>query len=548
VLTPNHSFRSTFKAQTKSYITGPVSPEVKLDTFTISSPEEENNQSGEGILDIGRAALKLGRKILPGVAGAVEDIIPAFKTARAVGSALGDLATGEIGTAVSNILSEKFNKNPNWRPGFPGEAHLVLPTKEGLTRANFCGPGTNLKARQTRGDKGVSQIDDACQIHDMLYSIAKSEGDIRKADERLIKDIDKATDAGPTQKAVLKAGIRAKTLGEDIGLFGPETFTKIPGLKGSGRDLTNIISRSNLMRLARRLRERKLGIRSDPTISGSINVNPAVGASVGAGHGYFPGMRYPAKHRRPFSLVPRRSMDPMDLSGMGIGSAIGISHPSKQLPPICPRKPTDPMAFTDATLRKALDPTIRNATTGAADDFQTGRGPFKTADPIGGGFKEVIQTPARLLREAITKKLKKEKKKKRPTAKLVKKVRKQLGLGINGSDPLAGGQLGALAGLAASIIVPEIIKKIRGRGIQAGSGLGKEILMDAAERLMKDIGLPVSTAQVKKLLALHKKGKGIGGPALPGADVAGGRLVLPSAEDMAKLSAKMIMKQLGLKI
>lgn len=72
-----------------------------------------------------------------------EGIVSAAKFAGTTGlkivKAIGKLATGEVGTTISNVLSERFNKNPEWRPGFVGEAHLVLPTKSGLTRANFCG-------------------------------------------------------------------------------------------------------------------------------------------------------------------------------------------------------------------------------------------------------------------------------------------------------------------------------------------------------------------------------------------------------------------------
>lgn len=72
----------------------------------------------------------------------------------------------------------------------------------------------------------------------MLYHLAKTKKDIRDADNRLIKDIDTVTDipgtAGVVQRGILKAGLRAKTLGEDIGLFGPETFTELPGLEGRG--------------------------------------------------------------------------------------------------------------------------------------------------------------------------------------------------------------------------------------------------------------------------------------------------------------------------
>ncbi len=35
---------------------------------------------------------------------------------------------------------------------------------------NFCGPGTNLKERLNRGDRGINPLDDACKQHDITYS------------------------------------------------------------------------------------------------------------------------------------------------------------------------------------------------------------------------------------------------------------------------------------------------------------------------------------------------------------------------------------------
>ncbi len=176
--------------------------------------------SGEGIVDTGLKLAGHAAKALK------------------IGKAVGKLATGEVGTTISNVLSEKFNQNPEWRPGFVGEAHLVLPTKHGLTRANFCGPGTNLLRRLERGDRGVSQVDTACSKHDMAYHLAKSKKDIRDADNALIRDVDAVTDisgaAGFVQRNILKAGLKAKTLGEDVGVFGSETFTSLPGLEGRG--------------------------------------------------------------------------------------------------------------------------------------------------------------------------------------------------------------------------------------------------------------------------------------------------------------------------
>lgn len=611
VLMPVSGSRSLLAAQMSRKMGDPNKAAFQDEPFTDESEalQEIMDQEGEGILDIAKAAFKFGKKAV----GVVGKVSGAIDTAKTVGGIVHKLATGKVGTTISNVLSEKFNKNPNWRPGFPGEAHLVLPTEHGLTRSNFCGPGTNLQKRQARGDRGVSQIDSSCEIHDTLYNQARSEKDIRDADERLIRDIDKATDAGATQKAILKAGIRAKTLGEDIGLFSAETFTSIPGLRqeGSGlqlnglrRSLANIphvpgdfghlrqnkflndasrdvrsllhsgfarsglsamkrmggngiihptvISDDNLMRLARRLASRK-GIKlgnvnpGDPTLSGQTH------GSSGASQ------------------------------GRGIGSAIGVQHPNRQIK-IGRRPVTTPMNMTDISLRKAIDPTIRNMGSLSAPSLQTGRGPFKTADPIGGGINiasrgvssgyggghpqaglgivedvlQVAEKPADLLRKNVLKSLKKKNRKKlvrkaKPVIRhaikdvpavieIVKKMLKKKGLIGSGQH---GGQFGILAALAASVIVPEIVKAIKGKGMQVGAGEGKKIALEVARRHginAKNLGM--SAGQVSKLIldAIKKAdkglhGKGLSGPALPGQ--AGGQFGI-----LASLAASVIVPEI----
>lgn len=192
------------------------------ETKELDIEDLKNEQEGRGILDIAKAAFTMGKSGLD------------IGSKLAVGSAIASsLASSELASKIKNKAGEKLTSNTKWRPGFVGEKHLILPTKEGITSANFCGPGTNLQKRLARGDVGVSQVDDACKVHDILYTAATSKADIRLADDRLIRDIDKS-DAGIVQKNILKAGIKAKTLGEDVGVFGPETFTSIPSLEGSG--------------------------------------------------------------------------------------------------------------------------------------------------------------------------------------------------------------------------------------------------------------------------------------------------------------------------
>ena len=131
---------------------GPLAkPRVEMETFVdvteALNREEAIDQSGEGIFDVARAAVKLGKRVLPERLSLqaqkrlqqISKVTGKLEAAKALAQQVGKLATGPVGTKISNVLSEKFNKNVEWRPGFPNEAHLILPTTSGLTRANFCG-------------------------------------------------------------------------------------------------------------------------------------------------------------------------------------------------------------------------------------------------------------------------------------------------------------------------------------------------------------------------------------------------------------------------
>ena len=45
-----------------------------------------------------------------------------------------------------------------------------LPFELHIPSYNYCGPGTKLNERLTRGDKGINPLDEACKLHDIAYS------------------------------------------------------------------------------------------------------------------------------------------------------------------------------------------------------------------------------------------------------------------------------------------------------------------------------------------------------------------------------------------
>ncbi len=139
--------------------------------------------------------------------------------------------SGETGTFIKNTYGKFMNeKNPNWRPGFVGEKHMV--NKHGLTY-NYLGPGTALSQRLERGDPpldGASGLDAAAKIHDIEYSKAQNFSDVRAADKKFIENVEQST-AGPLSKKFIKGLFKAKMVSEDFGVLKPTAFAKFPNVQ-----------------------------------------------------------------------------------------------------------------------------------------------------------------------------------------------------------------------------------------------------------------------------------------------------------------------------
>ena len=54
-----------------------------------------------------------------------------------------------------------------------------------LAGYNFCGPGTELSSRLTRGDKPINALDACCMVHDIVYSETSSTSKRVEADRKL---------------------------------------------------------------------------------------------------------------------------------------------------------------------------------------------------------------------------------------------------------------------------------------------------------------------------------------------------------------------------
>ncbi len=153
-------------------------------------------------------------------------------TQESSGGGISDVYASAPANYVRNAYGKMVSSNPNWRPGFPGEKHLL--SKKGLTY-NYCGPGTHLAERLARGDPGLDAdgLDNICKMHDIDYADATSWSQVREADNLFIDRVESSS-LPRLQKTAMKGLMRAKTIGEDLHIIDRDEFTEmnIPSQKG----------------------------------------------------------------------------------------------------------------------------------------------------------------------------------------------------------------------------------------------------------------------------------------------------------------------------
>ena len=119
---------------------------------------------------------------------------------------------GIIDGLQNMVLNTTLNK------ALPGEKHQVILTASGLySPAVYSGPGTNLETRIRRGDKPLSYVDKTAQAHDLRYALARTDQDVRDADNKMVAQLAKATTMKLDSQFNIKQAslIKAKILLED---------------------------------------------------------------------------------------------------------------------------------------------------------------------------------------------------------------------------------------------------------------------------------------------------------------------------------------------
>jgi len=134
---------------------------------------------------------------------------------------INNLGGGALGKNIQNMIKAlgyaKFMKTVG--DIVSGEKHAPLITEEGVKIAQFMGPGTKLNKRLKRGDEPLTPADRVALIHDIQYGLAKNPDDIRKADELMIKHLNKLSENNQDYAINImlgKYGIKAKMFLEDF--------------------------------------------------------------------------------------------------------------------------------------------------------------------------------------------------------------------------------------------------------------------------------------------------------------------------------------------
>ena len=128
--------------------------------------------------------------------------------------------------ARDNNLWETFQKsvrlekgNQNRSPLNQGQRGAALDIQKLIEKSgkefhwpkmNYLGPGTRLKERLRRGDRGVNRLDELAKIHDIDYSKAKNLQDKWKADDKMIRAISKLPGKKTMQERIVKKIMQTK--------------------------------------------------------------------------------------------------------------------------------------------------------------------------------------------------------------------------------------------------------------------------------------------------------------------------------------------------
>lgn len=121
---------------------------------------------------------------------------------------------------TSNSLKRTFSGSGGIISSVLNKAVDLLPFEAHLPGYNYCGPGTKLKKRLARGDKGINGLDEACKLHDIAYASHSDSENRRRADNELAERAwqrFKSSDSSVAEKAAAWAVTTAMKAKSSIG-------------------------------------------------------------------------------------------------------------------------------------------------------------------------------------------------------------------------------------------------------------------------------------------------------------------------------------------
>lgn len=94
---------------------------------------------------------------------------------------------------ITHADSASSKRKPKRKAGAGLVNNLInnLPFELHIPGYNYCGPGTRLRERLARGDKGINPLDESCKLHDIAYSRDKTLETRHQADLQLAQAADK---------------------------------------------------------------------------------------------------------------------------------------------------------------------------------------------------------------------------------------------------------------------------------------------------------------------------------------------------------------------
>ena len=130
-----------------------------------------------------------------------------------------------VAAKISNVFPSSDDKA---RDIYPGEKHAVVKLPNGkYGRANYAGPGTRIVDRVRRNDPPRVPTDEVAQAHDLRYSLATTDDDVRQADIKMVNKLEQLQRKGGDRNVNIRPSmiaIRGKMALEDYSLLDKKKF------------------------------------------------------------------------------------------------------------------------------------------------------------------------------------------------------------------------------------------------------------------------------------------------------------------------------------